>query len=155
MRPALLGRALAPALLLAGCGSLQAFQARTALVGATETDIVSCMGVPAAKQYLSRDQSVLQWDYAQTGTDLDLEFGIYSLKLGRPGICHAAIRFDRGVVRAVHFAGASITPTDPDSICGRLVHDCLYHRETTALPADFDQQAVLDGKPRNPASRPD
>lgn len=134
-------------LVLAGCGTLQAYRARTALLGATEPDIVSCMGVPAEKQYLGRDQAVLQWDYAQTGTDLDFEFGLYSLRLGRPGLCHAAIRFDHGLVRAVHFTGAAITPTDPDSICGRLVHDCLYHRERTALPADFESLAVLDGRP--------
>ncbi len=142
-------------LALAGCGTLQAYRARTALLGATEPDIVSCMGVPAEKQYLGPGQSVLQWDYAQTGTDVDLEFGLYSLRLGRPGLCHAAIRFDRGVVRAVHFTGAAITPTDPDSICGRLVHDCLYHRELTALPADFDPQAVLEGRPTPHAAAPE
>ena len=63
-------------LALAGCGTLQAYRARTALLGATEPDIVSCMGVPAEKQYLGPEQSVLQWDYAQTGTDVGLEFGL-------------------------------------------------------------------------------
>jgi hypothetical protein len=135
------------AIVLGGCGTMQAYRARSALLGASEPDIIACMGVPAEKQYLSRDQSVMQWDYAQSGTDIDIEFGIYSLKLGRPGICHAAIRFDRGQVRSVHYAGVDVGPTNPDSICGRLVKECLDHREQTMLPPDFDSLAVLDGKP--------
>ena len=134
-------------LLLDGCGTLQAYRARTQLVGATEPDIISCMGVPAERQIITADQSVMQWDYVQSGTDLDLEVGIYALKLGRPGICHAAIRFDRGYVRAVHFTGVDVSPTNPDSICGRLVKDCLDHRETTPLPADFNSLGVLNGLP--------
>lgn len=140
--------ALASLLLLLGsCGTLQAYRARTRLVGATEPDIISCMGVPTERQFIDIDQSVMQWDYVQSGTDLDLEFGLYELKLGRPGICHAAIRFDRGYVRAVHFTGVDVSPTNPDSICGRLVKDCLDHRETTPLPADFSNVAVLTGAP--------
>ena len=130
---------------LGGCGTLEAYQARTRLVGAAEPDVIACMGVPAEKQYISAQQSVMQWDYVQTGTDIDVAFGIYALKLGRPGICHAAIRFDRGRVESVHYAGVDVNPTDPDSICGRLVHDCLHHRETTPLPRDFSNLAVLAG----------
>lgn len=133
--------------LLSGCGSLQAWRARSVLPGATEPDLIACMGVPAEKQYLSRNQSVLQWDYAQSGTDIDLEFGIYALKLGRPGLCHAAIRFDRGIAVSVHFTGSVVTPTDPDSICGRLVHDCLAHPDKTPLPDDFDNLDILENKP--------
>ena len=129
--------------LLGGCGTLEAYRARTALVGATEPDLISCMGVPAEHQFVSADQSVLQWDYVQTGTDVDVAFGIYELKLGRPGICHAVIRFDKGYARSVHFTGSDVGPTDPDSICGRLVADCLHHREHTALPPDFSNAALL------------
>ncbi|MCQ8277859.1 hypothetical protein NFI95_05300 [Acetobacteraceae bacterium KSS8] len=141
---------MAVLLSLSGCGSLQAWRARSVLPGATEPDLIACMGVPAEKQYLSRDQSVLQWDYAQSGTDVDLELGIYALKLGRPGLCHAAIRFDRGIAMSVHFAGSVVTPTDPDSVCGRLVHDCLMHRENTKLPADFSNLDILENKPPTP-----
>ena len=130
---------------LGGCGTLEAYRARSKLVGATEPDIIACMGVPAEKQYISAQQSVMQWDYAQTGTDVDVAFGIYELKLGRPGTCHAAIRFDRGWVESVHYAGVDVNPTDPDSICGRLVYDCLYHRENTPLPWDFSNVGVLTG----------
>ena len=132
-------------LFLDGCGTLEAYRARSQLVGAAEPDIIACMGVPAEKQYISAQQSVMQWDYAQTGTDLDVAFGIYELKLGRLGICHAAIRFDHGRVESVHYAGVDVTPTDPDSICGRLVHDCLHHRENTELPRDFSNVSVLTG----------
>ena len=135
---------------LDACGTLQAYQARTRLIGATEPDIIACMGVPAAKQYISHDQAVMQWDYAQSGTDIDVEFGIYAFKLGQPGLCHAAIRFDRGHVKSVHYAGADVTPTNPDSICGRLVKDCLDHRENTELPADFSNLAILAGGPGKP-----
>ena len=130
---------------LGGCGTLDAYRARTQLVGAAEPDIIACMGVPAERQYISPQQSVMQWDYVQTGTDLDLAFGLYELKLGRPGICRTAIRFDRGRVRSVHYVGINVTPTDPDSICGRLVHDCLHHRENTPLPGDFSSNAMLTG----------
>lgn len=126
---------------------MEAYRARHELVGATEPDIISCMGVPAEKQLISTDQSVLQWDYAQTGTDFDLELGVYSLKLGRPGICRTAMRFDRGTLKAVHYAGVDVSPTNPDSICGRLVKDCLDHRERTPLPADFNNLAILTGAP--------
>ncbi len=135
--------ALLAALALGGCGSLEAYHARTALVGATEPDLISCMGVPAERQFISVDQAVMQWDYVQTGTDVDVSFGIYELKLGRPGICHAVIRFDRGYAQAVHFTGSDVGPTDPDSICGRLVKDCLNHRERTALPSDFSNASLL------------
>ncbi len=132
-------------LALGGCGTLEAYHARTRLVGAAEPDIIACMGVPAEKQYISAQQSVMQWDYMQTGTDVDIAFGIYELKLGRPGICHTAIRFERGRVESVHYAGVDVNPTDPDSICGRLVYDCLHHRENTPLPRDFSNVDVLTG----------
>ncbi len=135
-------------LALGGCGTLEAYQARTKLVGAAEPDIIACMGVPAEKQYISAQQSVMQWDYVQTGTDIDVAFGIYELKLGRPGICHAAIRFDRGRVKSVHYTGIDVSPTDPDSICGRLIHDCLHHRENTPLPRDFSDTVLLTGPPK-------
>jgi len=133
------------ALLLSGCGSWDAHHARTALIGANEPDVVACMGVPAAKQYLSSDDSVLQWDYTQTGTDVDLALGVYELKLGRPGVCHASIRFQRGRVQSVHFTGTIVTAADPDSVCGNLVHDCLWHREATPLAPDFLPNNVLAG----------
>ena len=145
MRTSILPVLLLLLLSLDGCGTLEAYRARSQLVGAAEPDIIACMGVPAEKQYISAQQSVMQWDYAQTGTDLDVAFGIYELKLGRPGICHTAIRFNHGRVESVHYAGVDVTPTDPDSICGRLVHDCLHHRENTELPRDFNNVSVLTG----------
>jgi hypothetical protein len=137
--------ALLVLLALAGCGSLDAHRARTRLIGATEPDVIACMGVPASKQFISTDQHVLQWDYAQTGDDVDLTLGIYAVKLGRPGICHASLRFSAGRVQSVHFTGTVITATDPDSVCGNLVHDCLWHRETTPLPPDFSSTGILAG----------
>lgn len=138
--------ALLAGLLLAGCGTLDATRARYRLVGANEADIIACMGVPAERQALGPYQSVLQWDYAQSGDDVDLELGVYELKLGRPGICHAVIRFDGSLVQSVHFAGASITATNPDSICGRLVSDCLHHLDVTPLPSFFDPDRIATTK---------
>ncbi len=133
-------------LALSGCATLEANRARTHLVGAAEPDIIACMGVPAERQLISRTQSVLQWDYAQAGDDVDLEAGIYEVKLGRPGICHAIIRISGGYVQSVHYTGEVVTATDPDSICNRLIHDCLWHREHTPLPAGFSQAEVAGGK---------
>ena len=119
--------------------------ARTRLVGVTEPDAIACMGPPDKAQFVSAGQAVMRWDYVQAGTDIDLEAGVYSLKLGRPGICHASIRFVDGRVRAVNFQDVDVGPTNPDSICGRIVHDCLFHRQDTPLPADFSSEAVLAG----------
>ncbi len=80
-------------------------------------------------QFISADEHVLQGDYAQIGTDVDIAFGLYEAKLGRPGICHAFIRFVGGRVRTVNYTGTVATATDPDSVCGNLVHDCLWHRQ--------------------------
>jgi len=140
-RPAL--SLLAGCTLLSACGSLDAYKARTRLVGATEPDIVACMGAPASRVVLSHTDSVLQWDYAQTGTDVDVSLGIYALKLGRPGICHAIVRFRRGYVESVHYSGTVVTPMDPDSVCGNLVHDCVWHRDQTALPDGFDPSKLV------------
>ena len=125
---------------------MQAYRARHELIGANEPDIISCMGVPGEKQLLSMDQSVLQWDYAQSGADLDLALGLYELKLGRPGVCHAVIRFDGATVRSVHFTGTAINAADPDSICGNLVADCLHHRDTLPMPSFFDPAVIAAGK---------
>ena len=137
--------ALAALLVLAGCGSWDAHQARTRLIGAAEPDIIACMGAPAERQFISADEHVLQWDYAQTGTDVDIAFGLYEAKLGRPGICHASIRFVDGRVRTVNYAGTVVTATDPDSVCGNLVHDCLWHRQDNPLPPDFTSTGILAG----------
>ena len=137
--------ALLAVLLLAGCGSWDAYRARTRLIDAAEPDIIACMGVPAEKQFITADEHVLQWDYAQTGTDVDVAFGVYEAKLGRPGICHAAIRFVAGRVRTVNIIGTVITATDPDSVCGNLVHDCLWHRRDNPLPAGFTSTGILTG----------
>lgn len=137
---------LAALALLCGCGTLDATRARSRLVGATEPNIIACMGVPAERQALGPYQSVLQWDYAQSGADLDLALGLYELKLGRPGVCHAVIRFDGATVRSVHFSGTEINAADPDSICGNLVADCLHHRDTLPIPSFFDPAVIAAGK---------
>ena len=119
------------ALMLSGCGTYQAYQARTFIPGHTEPDVLACMGPPDSKTPTGTPgESVLQWVYAQSGTDVEAELGVYSLKLGRPGVCHVAIRFDRGYASSVHYTDVDIGPTNPDSICGRLVKDCLSHMVT-------------------------
>ncbi len=132
-------------LCLSACGTFTAHEARTKLIGATEPDILSCMGPPDKTQYISPHQHVMGWMYTQTGTDLDAKFGLYALTIGRPGICKASIRMESGFVTGVHYQDEDINPTDPDSVCGRIVQECVRHREHTALPADFDADRLLLG----------
>lgn len=133
---------------LCSCGTFQALHARSFIPGHTEPDVLACMGPPDSKTPTgSPGESVLQWSYNQAGTDFDAELGVYTLKLGRPGICHAAIRFDQGYATSLHFTDVDIGPTNPDSICGRMVADCLSHIDHTALPPGYDDAAVLTGAP--------
>jgi hypothetical protein len=143
VRLAVVGLVLA----LSGCGTYHAWQARTALVGATEPDVISCLGVPDSKQFLTANEHVMQWVYAQTGTDVDLDLGIYELKLGRPGVCHTIVRFDQGYAVSVHYADSDVGPDNPDDVCGRMVVGCLSRIDHTTLPADFSPMGVMTGAP--------
>ncbi len=130
---------------LSACGTFTAHEARTTLLGATEPDILSCMGPPDKTQYISPHQHVMGWVYTQTGSDFDAKFGLYSLTIGHPGMCRASIRMENGLVTGVHYQDSDITPTAPDSICGRLVQECVHHREHTPLPLNFDSDQLLLG----------
>jgi hypothetical protein len=70
-----------------------------------------------------------------------------ALKLGRPGVCHLNVRVVDGRTAEVGFTGADISPTDPDSVYGRLVAECLHHRQMTPPPPDFALGAVVSGAP--------
>jgi hypothetical protein len=140
---------MAALLALGGCGTLDAHYARTRLVGVNEPDLISCLGTPVHAVMVGTNESVLQWEYAETGASLDLSAGVYELKWGSPKNCHTIIRFKDGKSEFVHFTGNSISASDLDSACGYIVHDCVWRPEATPLPAGFNPRDAAGIKGRS------
>jgi hypothetical protein len=120
-------RALSLFLLLAGCGAIEAHQARNRLLGMAEADLIACAGPASKNAEIGPGEHVLAVEYDGDKTALAsikvLED--VSLSIGATGSCHALFRIRAGKVVAVHYEGNSTSFSGTESACAPIVRDCL------------------------------
>ena len=119
-------RALILMLALAGCGSLQAHQARTRLIGLPADDLIACAGIADHEATLSDGDRVASYSFSSDKALLSISALEYlDLSIGAVGGCHALFRIRDGRVIAVHYEGTQTTLSGPLAACAPIIRDCL------------------------------
>jgi hypothetical protein len=114
-------------LALAGCSvgdSHTALRAQTALLGANEIALETCMGAPDQKNSFGTTD-ILTYEFtstSSTGLSIPLIGGI-SDNYG--GDCRVIVRADAGRVVSIRYSGETNAFIAPDAYCAPMVRTCL------------------------------
>lgn len=126
----LLAIALGLAITSSGCGyenTFKAEQARTSLVGMSELELESCVGLPDKEA--TKGKTTLLVYNAPNATTINLSVPIVSgLGVSMAGYCRATFRLENGQVTSVAYNGDSDPLEGEDSACGPLVRACRSGR---------------------------
>ncbi len=147
-RPAVIACRLLPVLLLGACAvqdSRLAERAQTRLVGLSEVDLESCLGVP--DQHASFGSTDVLTYYATSSSSTSYAVPIVGgLGLSNGGYCHATFRVDEGRVSRLLYSGEKNATLAPSSYCAPIVRTCL---------AWLDRLPVQRSAAGTPSYRPD
>lgn len=125
IRPPLLAFLLASA--LGGCAiedSHISHTAQTRLVGLSEVDLESCLGV-ADQHATFGDTDVLTY-YATSSSSTSYSLPIVGgIGLSNGGYCHATFRLDQGRVTQLLYSGEKNATMAPDSYCAPILRTCM------------------------------
>jgi hypothetical protein len=119
---------------LAGCtqGDVEiARQARTTLVGMSQVDLESCLGLPDQK--LTEGRTTLFMYSANSSHSLSLTIPVIDfVGASFSGYCHATFRIEKDRVIAVHYSGDTDDPLGggQDAVCAPIVRSCYAERAT-------------------------
>jgi hypothetical protein len=126
----LLAIALGLAITSSGCcyeNTFKAEQARTSLVGMSELELESCVGLPDKEA--TKGKTTLLVYNAPNATTINLSVPIVSgLGVSMAGYCRATFRLENGQVTSVAYNGDSDPLEGEDSACGALVRACRSGR---------------------------
>jgi hypothetical protein len=131
------------ALLLAGCSindSRIADHARTRLMGMSEVDLESCLGVP--DQHASFGNTDILTYYASSTSSTSMTVPI----VGGPGFsyggyCHATFQLKDSRVTQMMYSGEKNATFAPDAYCAPIMRTCLDHLDQSPAPAPDAQPA--------------
>jgi hypothetical protein len=116
-------------LLLAGCSihdSRIADRAQTRLIGMSEVDLESCLGVP--DQHASFGSTDILTYYASSTSSTSMTVPI----VGGPGFsfggyCHATFQLKDHHVTQILYSGEKNATLAPDAYCAPILRTCLAH----------------------------
>jgi hypothetical protein len=115
------------ALVLAGCSvgdSRTALRAQTALLGANEIALETCMGAPDQKNSFGTTD-ILTYEFTSTSsTSLSIPL-IGGIGDSYGGDCRVIVRADAGRVVSIHYVGETNAFIAPDAYCAPIVRTCL------------------------------
>ncbi|MBC8130241.1 MAG: hypothetical protein H7Y08_07955 [Rhizobiaceae bacterium] len=123
---------------VAGCTTADKFNsveiARTAMLGFNEQDVRMCAGFPTRS---ASEGDVTVWSYEgggrQGGVDISAPvlFGAANANLSIPGgTCRFQVRFQRGRVDRIAYAGDNDSPQGRDTICTPVIDGCVSSSRT-------------------------
>jgi hypothetical protein len=116
-------------LLLAGCAvhdSHIAHEAETRLIGMSEVDLESCLGVPDQHMTFGTTD-VLTYYATSTSTDSYSFPVIGGFSFGNGGYCHATFQLKDGHVTQILYSGEKNATLAPDAYCAPIMRTCLQH----------------------------
>ena len=124
--------ALAAPMFLGGCAGDEtriAEAARTSLVGMSELDLQTCLGIP--DHTLTKGKTTL---FTYTGTaarTLNVSVPIVNgIGMSFSGNCRATVRLQNGRVTSVNYSGDSYGFEGRESVCASIVRACLKNQPT-------------------------
>jgi hypothetical protein len=124
-------------LLLGACAvqdSHIAHEAQTQLIGMTEVDLESCLGVP--DQHASFGSTdVLTYYATSTSADSFSVPVIGGLSFSNGAYCHATFQVKNGRVTQVLYSGEKNATGAPDAYCAPIMRTCIEHLHPASKPA--------------------
>jgi hypothetical protein len=117
---------------LCGCSvedSRTAQRAESGLVGLSQPDLETCLGVPNRIQTFQPRTTILSYDGTSTssgGLSVTLPV-VGGLSFSGGGYCHLVARLDDGKVTAIHYTGETNATFGSEAYCAPLVRSCLEH----------------------------
>ena len=130
--------------MLSSCASIDAHEARRGLLGMSQRDVLSCIGIPDQKTRLDGSDAILEYNFADHDDILSLAvltFG--TMSLGARGQCNVMLRMHGGHVDAVHFSDATTSEEGALGACGPVVHEALRHCPRSPAVPDDDPMALF------------
>ncbi len=123
-------------LLLAGCSindSRIADNAQTRLIGMSEVDLESCLGVP--DQHATFGSTDILTYYATSTSSTSMTVPI----VGGPGFsfggyCHATFQLKDSHVTQILYSGEKNATFAPDAYCAPIMRTCMDHLQQTPAP---------------------
>jgi hypothetical protein len=126
----LLVLALGLAIGSSGCAyesTLMAEQAKTSLVGMSELDLETCLGLPDKEATKGRT-TLLSYN-ATSARTVNLSIPIVNgVGVSVAGYCRATFRLENGRVASVSYTGDGDPLEGENSACGALTRSCLARR---------------------------
>lgn len=122
-------RRLLPVLLplLGGCAvedSQLAGHARSRLLGLSEVDLESCIGVPDQHASFGDTDVLTYYATSSSSTSYSLPF-VGGIGLSNGGYCHATFRLDNGRVTQLLYSGEKNATLAPNSYCAPILRSCI------------------------------
>jgi hypothetical protein len=128
--PALLAIALGLAIFSSGCAyenTLIAAQAKTRLVGKSELELETCLGLP--DKAATKGKTTLLSYNATSARTVNLSVPIVNgVGVSIVGYCRATFRLENGRVAGVTYTGDGNPFEGRDSACGALMRACFSQR---------------------------
>ena len=113
-----------------GCAyenTLMAEQAKTSLVGMSELELETCLGLPD-KEATKGKTTLLSYNATGART-VNLSVPIVNgIGVSLAGYCRATFRLENGRLAGVAYTGDSDPLEGPNSACGALMRACLSRR---------------------------
>jgi len=115
-----------------------AHQAQSGLLGFSERDLETCLGVPNRKDRLDQT-TILSYDGTSTssgGFSATLPV-VGGVSFSGGGYCHVTVRLDNDQVTSVHYNGETNATVAPDAYCAPMVKGCFSrppHRAARPTP---------------------
>jgi hypothetical protein len=117
-------------LLMSACSlndSRMAHQAQSGLLGFSERDLETCLGVPNRKDSFGQT-TILSYDGTSTstgGVNVTLPVVGGGVSVSGGGYCHLEARLDNDRVTSIRYAGEKDATLAPDAYCASLVRGCF------------------------------
>ena len=113
--------------LLGACAlqdSRVAERAQDKLLGLSEVDLESCVGVPDQHASFAGTDVLTYYATSSSSTSYSVPF-VGGLALSNGGYCHATFRIDDGRVTRLLYSGEKNATLAPSSYCAPIVRTCL------------------------------
>jgi hypothetical protein len=143
--------------LLAGCAiqdSHLAHQAQDRLIGLSEVDLETCLGVPDQHSTFGSTDILTYYANSTASTSFTVPI-VGGIGMSNGAYCHATFRLDQSHVTNILYSGEKNATLAPDAYCAPIIRTCLgyldSHPPATATPAPAS--APVDRQNAPPSSR--
>jgi hypothetical protein len=122
--------------MLAACAvqdSHIAHQAQSRLMGLSEVDLESCLGVPDEHQTFGTTDVLTYYATSTSSTSYSIPL-VGGIGMTNGAYCHATFRVDNGHVTRVLYSGEKNATLAPDAYCAPISRTCLAYLDSHKAP---------------------